>query len=66
MNFAEAYKEMQAGKKVKRPGFKGYWAINPEDGQAYIHLQDGKDISYGKLDITIKNAAATDWEVVED
>jgi hypothetical protein len=66
MNFAEAYKAMTEGKKVRRPGFKGYWAINPEDGQPYIHLADGKDISYGKLGITMKNAAATDWEVVSE
>lgn len=66
MNFAEAYKEMKAGKKVRRPAFKGYWYISSEDGLCYVHLANGKDISYGKLDLTIKNAAACDWEVVPE
>lgn len=66
MSFAEAYKMMVAGKKVKRPSFQGYWFINSEDGIFMIHLANGKDISYGKLDITVKNCLANDWEVVEE
>lgn len=64
MGFAEAYKLMLAGKKIKRPSFKGYWFINQENGIFMIHLADGKDISYGKLDITVKNCLANDWEEV--
>ena len=72
MRFDEAYKEMLAGKKIKRPGFKGYWFINIETGTPTIHIagtnkQDkGKDIIYGKLDVTIKNCAATDWEILKE
>ena len=66
MSFAEAYKMMVAGKKIKRPSFKGYWYINQEDGIFMIHLANGKDIAYGKLDITVKNCLANDWEVVEE
>lgn len=66
MSFAEAYKEMLAGKKVRRAGFGGYWFINPEDGIFMIHLPNGKEITYGKLDLTVKSCAANDWEVVED
>ena len=72
MNFTEAYKEMLAGKRVKRPSFKGYWFIDSETGLVTIHLAATKnnpvekDITYGKLDITIKNCAAEDWEVVKD
>ena len=65
MNFADAYKEMVNGKKIRRPSFKGWWFINPEDGMFTIHLKNGKDITYGKLDITIKNCLANDWEVME-
>ena len=71
MTFTDAYKEMIAGKKIRRHGFKGYWYISPETGLVTIHLAGTKanpvekDITYGKLDITIKNCAASDWEVVE-
>lgn len=65
MNFADAYKEMVKGKKIKRPNFKGYWFIDPETGVTTIHLADGKEITYGNLNITVKNCAANDWEVVE-
>ena len=30
MNFKEAYKEMLKGKKVRRPGWKGYWWIEDD------------------------------------
>lgn len=66
MSFSEAYKLMLSGKKIKRPSFKGYWFINQEDGIFMIHLASGKDISYGKLDVTIKNCLANDWEIVEE
>lgn len=75
MTFTEAYKEMQNGKKVRRHGFHGYCYINPETGIFTTHLSQidpktkvtvEKDITYGKLDLTIKNVVHDDWEVVEE
>lgn len=66
MTFAEAYEQMKAGKKVARPGFKGFWFINQETGIFTIQLPDGKQITYGKLDLTVRNTAASDWYVIED
>ena len=66
MTFAEAYKEMLVGKKVRRPSFKGYWFINQETGIFTIHLESGKDIQYGKLGLTVVNCLANDWELVDD
>lgn len=66
MTFAEAYAQMKQGKKIRRPVFKGYWYLNPEDGTLIIHLKDGKEISYGRLDTTVKNTLANDWLVVEE
>ena len=66
MSFTEAFKEMIAGKKIRRPSFKGYWFIDQETGIFTIHLERGKDITYGKLDITSRNCVANDWEVVSD
>ena len=65
MSFPEAFKELLAGKRIRRKNFKGYWFQDPESGLCMIHLENGKEISYGKLDLTIRNCAASDWEVVE-
>jgi len=66
MIFSEAYKLMLQGHKIRRPCFKGHWSMDPEQGICKVNLGDGHEIQYGKLDITIRNCAATDWEVIED
>lgn len=66
MKFNEAYAEMIKGKKITRPAFKGYWFINSVTGKFTIHLASGKDITYGQLDLTIKNCLAEDWAVLEE
>ena len=66
MTFAEAFKAMLEGRKIKRPVFNGYWYLHPETGVATIHLSNDKEITYGNLNVTIKNCAATDWEIVEE
>lgn len=71
LTFKEAYQQMLNGKKVSRKCFKGYWHLNQETGAVMIHLpaRNGKpeeDISYGRLDVTIKNTLADDWYVVEE
>lgn len=66
MTFTEAYAKMLLGNKIKRPSFKGYWFINQETGQFMIHLDDGKEIKYGQLGITVSNCAANDWEIVSE
>lgn len=65
MKFEEAWKALQNGKKIKRPCFKGYWFMNPETGVFTIHLENGKDITYGKLGLTVMNIMENDWEIVE-
>ena len=65
MPFAEAYKHMLEGKRIRRPSFKGYWYLSPETGALIINIGDGKDIKYGNLDVTVKNCLANDWEVVD-
>ena len=64
MNFKEAYKEMLKGKKVRRPGWGGYWFI--EDNKVTIHLKDGNVKFDNFTQETIKNTAADDWEIVEE
>jgi hypothetical protein len=75
MSFQEAYKEMVAGKKVRRHGFKGYYYIDAETGAFTIHLvkfdkatktTTEKDITYGQLSLLVRNVVCNDWEVVEE
>lgn len=66
MKFNEAYAEMMKGKKIARPAFKGYWFIDPENGKFSIHLANEKNITYGQLELTIKNCLAEDWYVIEE
>lgn len=66
MKFNEAYAEMTKGKKIARPAFKGYWFINPQTGKFTIHLANGKDITYGQLELTVKNCLAEDWYVLTE
>ena len=64
MNFKEAYKEMLKGKKVRRPGWGGYWFI--EDGKVKIYLKDGNIKFNNFTQETIANTLAEDWEIVEE
>lgn len=62
MNFKQAYQEMLKGKKIKRPGWGGYWFI--EDGKVKIKLKTGEILENNFNEETIPNTVADDWEVV--
>lgn len=64
MNFKEAYEEMLKGKKVRRPGWGGYWFI--EDNKIKIRLKDGNIKFNAFTQETITNTLAEDWEVVKE
>ena len=66
MKFNEAYLEMLKGKKIKRPGFQGYWFIDNVTGKVVIHLANGEEITKGNLTLTITNCLAEDWSVCDD
>lgn len=53
-------------KKIARPSFKGYWFLDGVTGKLVIHLGNDKEISYGKLDLTVRNCLADDWFVLEE
>ena len=63
MNFKKAYEEMLKGKKVRRPGWGGYWFI--KDNKIKIRLKDGNIKFNAFTQETITNTLAEDWEVVE-
>lgn len=66
MNFNEAYQKMLEGKKIKRPDWKGYWFIDNKDNKFKIKLAGGEIKENKFTQETIKNAAANDWEIVEE
>lgn len=60
MNFKEAYQKMLEGKKVKRKGWEGW--------QYYKLIGDNMYYANKLIasNITVENALADDWEVVEE
>lgn len=64
MNFNQAYQEMLNGKKIRRPGWRGYWFI--EGGKVKIKLKTGKIIENDFNQETITNTLADDWEVINE
>ena len=63
MNFKEAYEQMLKGKKVRRPGWKGYWWIEDDKVFAKNNSWDAPQKRFSQVDIA--HTAADDWEVVE-
>ena len=64
MKFKQAYREMSKGKKIRRPGWGGYWFI--EDGKVKIQLKTSEILENNFNEETITNTLADDWEVVEE
>lgn len=60
MNFKEAYEEMLKGKKVRRKNWEDYkyYTLNEND----IYFSDKLIV----LNITVEDALAEDWEIVEE
>lgn len=64
MKFKQAYREMSKGKKIRRPGWGGYWFI--EDGKVKIKLKTSEILENNFNEESITNTFADDWEVVEE
>lgn len=60
MNFKEAYQKMLEGKKVKRKGWEGWQHYKLIGDNMYY---DNKLIA---SNVSVENALANDWEVVEE
>ena len=65
MEFRDAFKAMMAGKKVRLPHWKGYWAW--ENGTIMMHCRDGKVLDIRETDdpaYTFTNIASSEWKVI--
>lgn len=74
MNFSEAFKLLQEGKKIKRKSWKGYWHkekdIYSKEGKDTVHMycKDGRVLDIRDTQdvmFTLRNMAENDWEIVE-
>ena len=65
MNFKEAYKAMQEGKKVRRKIWKAYWHYDKKTERCYSHIDD-KYSDREVKEIIFEDSLADDWEVVEE
>ena len=67
MEFREAFKAMLAGKKVRLPSWKGYWAW--ENGTIMMHCWDGEVLDIRNTDnpeYTFTNIASSAWKIVDE
>ena len=65
MNFKEAYKAMQEGKKVRRKGWSGYFFYSQIMNRIFQFV--GENQFKPPVDeIALEDALAEDWEVVEE
>ena len=64
MNFKEAYEKMLKGKKVRRPGWKGYWWIEDDKVFAKNNSWDAPQKRFSQVDIA--HTLAEDWKVVKE
>lgn len=67
MNFKEAFQAMKNGKKVKLPGWAGYWAW--ENGTIMMHCKEGEIIDLRNTDrpeYTFDNMASDEFIIAEE
>lgn len=65
MNFKEAYKAMQEGKKVRIKTENGYFYYRKNMKRIYHHISE-KCFDLPTEEIAIENALAEDWEVIKE
>lgn len=67
MNFREAFQAMKDGKKVKLPGWGGYWAW--ENGTIMMHTKDGEimDLRHTERpEYTFSNMASDEFIIADE
>lgn len=68
MRFAAAFNWMKKGKKVRAPGFLGYWYWCPEEKQIIIVTKDNEYLpmkSTPDWDFTLGFINSDEWEIYD-
>lgn len=66
MQYKLAFLEMQAGRRIARPHWTGYWYM--EGGEIFIHCGDDREFNLRESDnmiMTMCNICAEDWVVFD-
>jgi hypothetical protein len=76
MKFSDAYIQMVRGKKIRRKGWIGFWAIPAsKNTEIYMTYRFFKDEDYGEIQcinikdttdmvLTLSHTLCNDWEVI--
>lgn len=66
MKFANAFREMRSGNKVKLPSWGGYWYWDAEKKTIVIHTKDGEELDIRQTECpeyTFDNIASDEWQI---
>lgn len=69
MKFANAFREMRSGNKVKLPSWGGYWYWDAEKKTIVIHTKDGEELDIRQTECpeyTFDNIASDEWQIADE
>lgn len=69
MKFAEAFKAMKNGAKVKLPSWGGYWFWHPEKETILMHTKDGETLDIREtqmVEYTTMNICSDEWVIASE
>ena len=69
MKFADAFREMRSGNKVKLPTWGGYWYWDTEKETIIMHLRTGDEVDIRESTImsyTMENICSEEWLIADE
>ena len=69
MKFAEAFKAMKSGAKIKLPSWGGYWYWNDEKQTIMMHCKDGPVLDIRETQVveyTTMNICSDEWVIANE
>lgn len=69
MKFAEAFKAMKSGAKIKLPSWGGYWYWNDEKQTIMMHCKDGTVLDIRETQVveyTTMNICSDEWVIANE
>lgn len=69
MKFADAFREMRSGNKVKLPTWGGYWYWDTEKETIIMHLRTGDEVDIRESTImsyTMENICSEEWLIANE
>lgn len=69
MKFAEAFKAMKAGCKVKLPSWAGYWVYEEDGDRIWMHCKDGRVLEIRETEVlsyTLDNICSDEWVIADE